>query len=201
MKKTSLLIFFTIVFSVYGLVNLYIFMTGLHAIPSDYLLLYSLLFLFLSLSYIIGRFLERKFLNAVSGLFVWIGSFWLAAMVYFLLACFLLDILRIAALISGVDMRTVYFNYDLLKLIVFIIVLSIVSIIVAAGFFNAGNPRIKEIEIAIDKKAGKLSQLKIAVASDIHLGTIICRKRLEKIVEKINSLECRYCSIAGRCCG
>lgn len=189
MKKSSFLIFFSVVFSVYGLVNLYIFMTGLHAVPSDFVLLYITLYLFLSLSYIIGRFLERRFLNAVSSLFVWIGSFWLAAMVYFLLFSVLLDILRIAAAIFGVELQTVYMDYGQLKLTVFIIIVAAVMVIVIAGFINARNPRIKKLDITIDKRAGNLEQLKIAVASDIHLGTIICRRRLEKIVKIINSME------------
>lgn len=188
MKKSAFLIFFTIVFSVYGLVNLYIFMTGWHAIPADYLLYYAFAYLFFSLSYIIGRILERRFLNFVSGLLVWIGSFWLAAMVYFLLFSFLLDLIRIAAIISGINLHTIYPGYDQLKLIVFAIVFIIVSTIVVAGYLNARNARIKKLEITVNKKAGNLKQLRVAVASDIHLGTIICRKRLEKIVEKINGL-------------
>lgn len=189
MKKSSLLIFLTIVFSVYGLVNLYIFMTGWHAIPVDYLFFYSILYLFLSSSYILGRILERRSLNLVSGIFVWIGSLWLAAMVYFLLFSFLLDALRITALIAGISIRTLYADYEQLKLIVFFAVMVLVTVIVIWGFINAGNPRIKKLDISINKKAGKLNGLRIAVASDIHLGTIICRKRLEKIVEKINGLE------------
>ena len=96
MKKSSFVIFFSVVFSVYGLVNLYIFVTGITAMPDKYASYYTAAYIFLSLSYIAGRFLERKFLNRLSSFFVWTGSFWLAAMVYFLLAALLTDITRIA---------------------------------------------------------------------------------------------------------
>jgi predicted MPP superfamily phosphohydrolase len=38
------------------------------------------------------------------------------------------------------------------------------------------------------KMANGLKSLNIVVVSDIHLGTIICKRRLERIVKKINSL-------------
>jgi uncharacterized protein len=186
LKKSSFVIFFSIVFTVYGLVNFYIFKTGLAAIPGDSTAVYISVFLFLSLSYIAGRFLERKFLNRFSSVFVWIGSFWLAAMVYFLAAAVLIDLIRLADVIFGFLSPAVFadgFKFDLFALIVIM-----VSMVVFAGYINARNPVIRRLNIDISKKANGLKRLRIAAASDIHLGTIICRNRLKMIVEKINSL-------------
>ena len=188
MKKSQFVIFLSIVFTVYGLVNLYIFLTGWNAVPPHYKLLYSAAYFFLSLSYIAGRFLERKFLNAVSLFFVWVGSFWLAAMVYFLLFSIAFDLLRLFNLIIPVYPGFLNTNPQETKLIALLIISAAVFIIVLFGYLNARNPRIKKLNIAIDKKAGNLSSLKIAAASDIHLGTIISRRRLEKIVSLINSI-------------
>ena len=70
----------------------------------------------------------------------------------------------------------------------FICVLSAVFIIVFVGFINARIPRTKKLDIKISKPS-KFKSLKIAAASDIHLGTIVSRPMLEKIVTLINSLD------------
>ncbi|MEO8512232.1 MAG: metallophosphoesterase, partial [Ignavibacteria bacterium] len=187
MKKSQFAVFLTIVLSVYSLVNLYIYITGLHALPVNYQTLYTIVYLFLFSAYIIGRFLERKFLNPLSAFFVWVGSFWLAAMVYYLMFSILIDIIRLFNLIFGFLPPAFYGNEY--KLIFFLLVNFAVILIVALGYLNAISPVIKKLRIEIDKKADKLKTLKIAMASDIHLGTIINSRRLRKIVKKINSTE------------
>ena len=44
-----------------------------------------------------------------------------------------------------------------------------------------------ELELTINKKS-PLKELNIVIVSDVHLGTIVCNNHLERIVEKINSL-------------
>ena len=146
MKKSSFVIFFSIVFAVYGAVNYYIFITGWHAIPhrSYTTTVYIMLFLILSLSFIAGRFLERAVLNWFSSLLVWIGSFWLAAMVYFLLFAVFFDIIRLVNIIFPFYSTEPRLKYSELKFLLLIIVLSAVSVIVLLGFFNARIPRIKK---------------------------------------------------------
>ncbi len=187
MKKSQFAVFLTVVLSVYTLVNYYIYITGLHALPQRYETAYSLLFLFVFISYIAGRFLERKFLNKLSSFFVWVGSFWLAAMVYYLFFVLAIDFLRLADFIFGFFPASFYSEYY--NLIFFTVVNAAVIIIVFAGYINAKNPVIKKLDLTIDKKAGNLRSLKIAAVSDIHLGTIISRKRLKQIVDRINSLK------------
>jgi len=189
LKKSQFVIFFSIVFSLYGLINFYIFISGRNAIPSSYRLFYLVLFLFLSLSFLAGRFLERRMLNWFSSLMVWIGSFWLAAFVYFLLFAMVIDFIRLINLIIPFFPSFIYYNYDLTKEVVFLSVLSATFIIVLAGYLNARVSRIKELKLTINKKAGNVKSITIAVASDIHMGTIICKSRLKKIVEKINSID------------
>ncbi len=186
MKKSQFAIFLTIVLTVYSLVNYYIYITGLHALPEKFKTIYSVLYLFLFSSYIIGRFLERKFLNPLSAFFVWVGSFWLGAMVYYLLSVIIIDIIRLLNLFIGFFTATFY--SEKYQLIFFFIVNVLVLLTVISGYINASNPVIRKLDLDINKKAGKLRSLRIAAASDIHLGTIINRKRLSKIVNKINAI-------------
>lgn len=186
MKKSQFAVFLTIVLSVYSLVNYYIYVTGLNALPETLRASYSAVYLFLFLTYIIGRFLERKFLNPVSAFFVWVGSFWLGAMVYFLLFVILIDVLRLLNALFGFLPASFYTpEYQMLF---FLIVNAAVIVILIFGYLNAANPVIKRLNINIGKKAGLLRSLNIVMASDIHLGTIVNRTRLGKIVSLINSL-------------
>jgi len=186
LKKSQFIVFLTVVLSVYSAVNYYIFTTGLSAIPQNYRAVYITAYLFLFLSYIAGRFLERKFPNALSTFFVWVGSFWLGAMVYYLLFTILIDIIRLANLIF--NFLPPEFYTEEYKLIFFAAINTAVVFIVLLGYLNARSPVTRKLNISIDKKAGELKNLKIAVASDIHLGTIIARRSIERIVRRINSI-------------
>ncbi|HWA06641.1 MAG TPA: metallophosphoesterase [Ignavibacteria bacterium] len=186
MKKSQFAVFLIIVLSVYTLVNYYIFITGFHAVPGEYRPYYSVFYLLLFLSYIVGRFLERKFLNRFSALFVWIGSFWLGAMVYYLFLVIFIDIIRVFNVLFGFLPSSVYLPD--FQLLFFFSVNAAVILILILGYINAANPVIKKLSIDISKKAGRLKSLNVVMASDIHLGTIINRKRLRKMVDMINSL-------------
>ncbi|HEY3251292.1 MAG TPA: metallophosphoesterase, partial [Ignavibacteria bacterium] len=95
---------------------------------------------------------------------------------------------RLINLIIPIFPSFIFKNYELTKHVVSIVVTGSTFIIVFLGYTNARNPRIKNLTLKINKKADTLKTLTVAVASDIHLGTIICKSRLEKIVDKINAL-------------
>ena len=190
MNRINFIIFFSIFILVYGLINFYIYLRGWQAIPVDspFRIPYAVTFSVLSLSFIAGRFLERVAITPFSTAIVWIGSFWFAAFAYFALSLLLIDILRLIN--YGFPIFPSFITADLARTKM-VIGLGLCSLVVAAlafGYFNARNPRIKVLEINIPKQADSVQTLNIAVASDIHLGTIIGRDRLNAIVDKINSL-------------
>lgn len=132
--------------------------------------------------------LDRKYQNKLSALFIWIGSFWLGAMLYFFLIVLLVDILKLVNLIIPFlsAIQFIYTSHFNLYLFAFSVVS--VTVILLAGYFNSIHPRIKYLDININKPGGKFKSIKLAAASDIHLGTIISKSRLKRIVEKINGL-------------
>ena len=188
MKTINFIIFFTIFFSLYGLINYYIFVRGWQCLPIDSRLrtLYIILFLLLSLSFIFGRILERICLCFVSDIFVWIGSFWLAAMLYFFLIIVLVDFLRLINIWLPF-LPTIFEKFARAKQITLLTSIGSVSVLLIIGLFNALHPVVKTIDLAIPKPANSKT-LNIVVASDIHLGTIIGKKRFCDIVNKINAL-------------
>lgn len=197
-KRSSFIKFFAVVFSTYGLINFYIFLRGwqaLHLYP-QFRLYASIVFVFLVLSYIAGRFLERRSESFINTIFVWAGSLYLAAMVYFFFILIVIDIFKlIYLLIPGFHLSL--FDDSRYNITAFVTVVTIVVITVAAGLINAVHPRIKRITIPVNKKAGKYKELKIALVTDIHLGTIISHARLSRIVKMVNSINADIVLLAG----
>jgi predicted MPP superfamily phosphohydrolase len=190
MRKRAFIIFFSIVLSIYTLINLYIFTRGWEVIPDNaylrfgYAVLYSILFL----SFVVGRFLERVALSWFSDVLVWIGSFWLGAMVYFFLILLIIDFLRLINSIIPLFPSFLTANYRETGQITAIAVGAVVLVVVVLGYINALKVRVKKLEVTIWKGIKPHGSLNIVVASDIHLGTLICKSRLERIVERINGL-------------
>ena len=197
--KLNFLIFFAVVFTVYGLMNFYIFIRGLQALPPQSGLkpYYIIVFLILSLSYLAGRILESYWLSPISDVLTWTGSFWLAAMIYFLIIVILLDLVRATNLMFHFLPEKTGLKYPNLKFITLLISIAVVTVIVIAGYINARHTVVKELKISINKKAGNLKELKIALVSDIHLGTIVGANRFGQMVDKINSLEPDIVLLAG----
>ncbi|MCX6150489.1 MAG: metallophosphoesterase [Ignavibacteriales bacterium] len=195
----NFIIFFSIVLLIYGSVNYYIFIRGWQAIPKDSPIrtYYLILFLFLALSYLAGRVIENFALSTFSDVFVWIGSFWLAIMVYLLLGVLLIDILRLINYLTGIFPQFIFKDYAKTKQVIAIILVSISFLALIAGRINALNPRIKTLEINIPKKVNSQTSWNVVVASDIHLGTIIGKSRLSFLVNTINSLKPDIVLLAG----
>jgi predicted MPP superfamily phosphohydrolase len=70
-----------------------------------------------------------------------------------------------------------------------IAVLTTTLLVVLIGHANTWFPAIRHLELKVDKQAGKLHELHIAVISDVHLGTTIEKRHMKIIVNKINELK------------
>ncbi len=198
MKSYQFLIFFSIVLLIYSLVNYYIYSRGMQALPQGTSVKhwYPWIFLFLTSSYIIGRFLERAWISPISSFFTFVGSFWLAFMVYLLMTVIVIDIFRLILYFLP-QPAILADNYVEFKKYLLIAVVSIVGIIVLIGHINALNPRVKRIDIHINKKAGEMKSLHIAAASDIHMGTLVGPRRTAKLVQMLNDRHADVILLAG----
>lgn len=193
------IIFFATVLSVHILINYYIFSRGLKTFePATTLrIIYIIGFWILAASFFVGRILEKIYLSQLSDLFTWAGSFWLAAMLYLFLAVFLFDLLKLTdRLLPFLHhfQNTYLFRHPLLITIATAV---LVFLIVLGGHINAIYPQLKQITIQAEGKLSERDQLKIAMVSDIHLGTIIGQKRLKRMVNSINALQADVILLSG----
>jgi uncharacterized protein len=190
MKTTTFLIFVSIVLVLYGSVNFYIFLRGWQAFSqnSAIKIFYVTFFLIISLSYIAARIFERFLPVVLNDILIWIGSFWLGAILYFVLIIILLDITRLINNSFPFYPAFATFDYAKTKEIIAIFSILIVIVLLLYGYINAGNPVTNKIDISINKNVVEINELNIAMVSDIHLGNIVGKERLDNIVKKINEL-------------
>jgi uncharacterized protein len=191
MRTTAVIIFFGIAFLIIGLISFYVYIRGLQSIPQDSTLRnpYTIVFWIVALSFLGGRLFERFLPSFLSHLFIWMGSFWIAAVVYFLIIVVSLDILRLINHFLPFFPSIITESYSQAKYIISLSAMGLVGLLLLGGHINSLIPRVQTLDLNIAKKAGALKTLKIVAASDIHLGTIVGRSRLDSIVDKINSLD------------
>lgn len=199
MKPYQFIVFFSLVLSVYGCVNYYIFSHGIQAIAPGSALRwwYIGVFVFLSSAYVIGRFMERVWLSPVSSFFTWVGSFWLAIMVYLLMAVLVIDLFRLVMYVFSFQISSIVPDYQSFKFIVASSVAGAAVLLVFFGYLNAVNPVVTRLDIKVNKKVSERKTLHIAAASDIHMGTLVGPKRTAKLVTLLNSLNADIVLFAG----
>ncbi|MGK9369112.1 metallophosphoesterase [Melioribacter sp. Ez-97] len=188
MKFTQMILFFGIVFAVYGLLNYYIIRRLLSVVPEQYKGIALVLSLFVVLSYFAGRVLENYWISYLSDFLVWVGSFWIAIMFYSFLALLVVDLIRLINWAVPFLPDALFKNPLKTRQYVAMIVSVFVIVMVGGGHITTRMIQIKKYALNIDKRAGNLKSLKIAMASDLHLGTINGSKFAYKVVDRINKL-------------
>jgi len=83
----------------------------------------------------------------------------------------------------------IYNNFEQTKKITALVVIVLVSAIVFLGNLNKRDITVKTVELNLPKGDGKLSELNIVMASDLHLSPIDGERLLSIIVDKINSVD------------
>lgn len=200
MRTISFIIFYSIVFTIYFSLNYYIFSRGWQSIPADSRsrILYLVTFLILSGSFIIGRVMEKYLPGLVSNVLVWTGSFWLAAMLYFLLIVLFIDFIRLIDYFIPFLGKIIPGNMIVpFKFIVFKISLISVLLLIILGHVNTLFPKVTRLEISIPSPSSEMKEVNMVLVSDIHLGTLTPKKHIQKRIDLINSLKPDIILLAG----
>lgn len=199
MKVNRVVVFFSIVFAVYVAINAYVIHRGMQCFPGGDPMRTVILWtgVFLGMSFILGRVLENYWLSHVSDVIVWIGSFWLAALVYFFFTVLLIDLLRLSNAIVPWFPAVVSSDPQRVTRVLFWGTTALVAVVLVAGHINARSPRIHRITVPIAKPVEGVRSIRAALISDIHLGTIVGRTRLQGIVDRLHALDPDIILLAG----
>jgi len=168
---------------IYTSANYYLYVRGLQAFSfsQSSKKWYILIFWTIAFLFIAGSILERTATSAFSEWVYRIGSFWIAYMLYLGLAVVFIDIIRIL---------NYFFHFlppitEIMRFRLGVMVVSLVSLVVFTGHINALWINVKEIPLTIQKKITGSPELKILMASDLHLGALIGERREKRLLDII----------------
>ncbi|MDT8401044.1 MAG: metallophosphoesterase [Bacteroidales bacterium] len=185
MKSRDIAVFLTIVFLIYAGANTFLYFKG--AVAYKGILstgLYNILFIVISLSFIAGKILERRYSSLLADILNITGGFWLSFIFYSIIILVATDLLRLSFMLTGVlpdqDIRA-FRQYS------YLVSSGLASLLVAGGFLNTLFPAIRKYEIVIDKPA-EVKELRIAAVSDIHLGSIIGKRSMRMLSKKLDAI-------------
>ncbi|MCX6572028.1 MAG: metallophosphoesterase [Candidatus Aminicenantes bacterium] len=183
-------VFLAVAISIYGLVNFYVARRGAQALGGypTAKVVFMAAFIALALAYPLGRVLMALGRNSLSSPFIMAGSFHMIVMLYGFLGAVIIDLVRLLNAFVHFLPKSFSARPGPAGLVLFLAVAGITALSMAAGAYNAVRPRTVELALNIPKKAGGMERLTIVLASDLHLGTLVGRSRLEKIIERINAL-------------
>lgn len=138
-------------------------------------------YLVLAFGYLLARLLRRR-LPAFAALGLkWAGSYWIAVFQYAVLLLPAADLAAWALRALGVsNAHAILYTGSAVTLLLLGILL--------LGSRNAWSPVVKEYAVTVPKPGGALQELRIAAASDLHLGTTVGRRHLERLVRRVNGL-------------
>ncbi len=187
MPKHRILIFIFFVVAVYGGANAFVFFYGWSALGIFPVLqcLYLIGFLTIAPMFLVARIVERFFKNHFVSFLLWVGSFWLAMLTYLVLGIF--GITAITSLVREFVPHFGMSSYFRLAQVVAVFVGAFAFS--AHGWRNARHPAIRKLEYVFPKGNGKGGEFHIVAATDIHLGTMIGKKRFGRFVRDVNALK------------
>jgi len=188
--------FFAVVFSVFLLVNIYIFIRGWQAIPSgfSYKLIYTIIFIPITLLFLAAMAGRNVLPLGLLKVMYVIGTTWVACMVYFFLFFLITDIISILNCLVRFLPENITTHFRQIQVCGTSVIIFFMLIF---GYYKFTHPSINTYNIKINKKAGERKELRIVGISDIHLGLLIDKGHFSKYVDKINALKPDIILIAG----
>jgi len=182
--------------SIYAAGNYYVglrFFQSIQSLVEPYSLFYWSGYALLATSLFAARLGKRFYPGYVNDLVAVTGDYWLGAVYYSFLIWAGTDILRF--LINFIFPAAQIIKYP--SFYWGFVVLSLVSLLLLYGTWNARHPRIVHYDITIKKTVHNLPKLHAVMVSDIHLGLVVDTDRLDAMVNSINELDPDLVFLAG----
>ncbi|MBN1938419.1 MAG: metallophosphoesterase, partial [Candidatus Aminicenantes bacterium] len=191
MRDFGFIIFLVVILSVYGASHIYLFKRLLRALPPAgalrlgifaFAVLWAVLF-------IAGRFIFGRHPGPAAGAAIGFGYLYLVVWNVSLWLTLLYDLLRL------IDRRFPFFPPGMRADAAagggaaFRYILALTAVISLLGAWNAARPRLRTESIEIGKSGGAIRELKIAVASDLHLSPVLRGRFLRRTLDKIKALD------------
>jgi hypothetical protein len=159
-------------------VNYYVYSRGVKALSeTSYIPVFKWIYWILALSFLVGQILERGQPSLLTRIVTHIGSVWMAVFLYLILFVLLVDVIRLFDSYLHFFPKIIIANIPNGTLL-FVLAWSLALSITAYGWLNARYPRVHQLDIAIDKEIKGYDTLTIILATDLHMGAMIGKKRV-----------------------
>lgn len=138
---------------------------------------------------IVIRLSEKQGLEFFARLMSYAGYTWMGLLFLFTSASIIIDIYHFLIYLSGLILRKDLIAFIPSSRISFFIPLILSIFIAIYGSFEAKNIRTERITIRSPKIPESTGRLRIVQISDVHLGLIVRKERLEKILKEVKAAE------------
>lgn len=188
MKLSALLSFLGIALSIYAAANIYIWIHLARVIPYlgsfriPVLVGFWLLVAAFPLGRIGGALCRCRFTDTLAV----IGSWYLGAMIMVMLMLALLDVVLLADQWVRILPDSLAKRPEVARLFFFRVIVFMTVVLVAAGRWNAVHPVLREHDITLSGTPRDVP-VRVAVATDLHVGLMVKNHWLGRIIDKINS--------------
>ena len=138
---------------------------------------------------VLVRIFERYQWETGARMLAYVGYLWMGLLFLFVSGSLLLDAYRMTVWIAA---RLFAYDLSAIQLSarhVFIIPVLVSAGIMTYGFVDALNIRTERITIDTDKLPAGIDRFTIAQISDVHLGLIVGKKRLARILDNVQAAE------------
>ncbi len=189
MKGQRMFAFLAIAFAVWGLINFYIARRGAQALAAAprARLVFLAVYIFAALLFPVGRSLMTSAPGRLTSLLVEAGTYHMGVMLYAFLAVVAVDLVRLVNAFVPVLPRSLTAARS--GPAVFAAVAGAVALTIGAGLWNATRLRTIDLDLTLPRRGGSVDRLTVVAVSDLHLGALVGPSRLEKVVDRIRTLE------------
>lgn len=184
-------LFLATFFLLYGGIHCYVFLKTRAAIPlglAGSLALVAVMVLMI-LAPVIVRLAEKGGLESLARIMAYSGYLWMAAIFIFFSTSIVIDIYRLILFIVSVlgksDLSRLYSAHGWF----FAVSLAASLLVIMYGYFEARYIGTERIVVSSPKLPAEVGTIRIVQISDVHLGLIVRRERLDRILRKVNDAE------------
>jgi uncharacterized protein len=181
--------FFLTFFLIYGGTHLYFFLKVKGALASGLLSSFflALFLLLMVVSPVMVRVLEKEGLEASARVTAYVGYLWMGFLFLFFSASLAIDIYHCFIHIAGHLSHRDLSRFILSRRLALALPLAWGIGTAVYGYFEAINIRTEHLVIETPKIPESVGKLTIVQVSDVHLGLIVRKERLERIIAEIRS--------------
>ncbi len=186
-----MILFLLFVLLIYGSFHYYVFLKAKNAFSLNFPfnILCAILLLILMFSPFLLRMFEKKGLHILALITAYAGYVWMGILFLFMVISFLIEAYKlIGTLITFLLKKNIYLIIPSAKLS-FLLPLFLSILISIYGYYEAKNIRLERKEIYSSKIPASDKPFRIVQISDIHIGLIMNKERIRKIINIIKTAE------------